>query len=63
MDFSTELHIKDHLAKITGSQITLTAKVDPAVIGGFVARVGDKVIDGSVRSKLRGLRQQIVELG
>lgn len=61
MDFSTQLKIKDQLTEITGSQVELTSKVDPDIIGGFVARVGDKVIDGSVRNRLQNLKQNIAQ--
>lgn len=61
IDFSAQLKIKDQLAKITGSEIELTSKVDPAIIGGFVARVGDKVIDGSVRNRLQNLKKNIAQ--
>jgi F-type H+-transporting ATPase subunit delta len=61
IDFSTQLKIKDQLAKITGSEIELISKIDPAIIGGFVARVGDKVIDGSVRNRLQNLKKNIAQ--
>jgi len=57
----TELKIKEQLAKVTGSQIFLEKKVDPDIIGGFVARVGDKVIDGSVRNRLQALKNNIAQ--
>ena len=63
IDQSTEESLREHLAKITKSKIVLTARVDPDIIGGFVARVGDKVIDGSVRSRLQSLRQRIIQTG
>jgi F-type H+-transporting ATPase subunit delta len=63
IDQSTEESLREHLVKITKSQIVLTARVDPEIIGGFVARVGDKVIDGSVRSRLQSLRQRIIQTG
>ena len=44
------------LANATGKQINLKVVVDPSVIGGVVATVGDTVIDGSVRSKLDQLK-------
>ena len=40
------------LANATGKQIELKVIVDPSVLGGLVAQVGDTVIDGSVRSRL-----------
>ncbi len=40
------------LANATGKQVELKVIVDPTVLGGLVAQVGDTVIDGSVRSRL-----------
>jgi len=37
----------------------LTFKVDPAILGGLVVKIGDKVLDGSVAGKLEGLRQNL----
>jgi F-type H+-transporting ATPase subunit delta len=45
------------LAKVTGKQIDLKVVVDPTVMGGVVAQVGDTVIDGSVRHRLQQLRE------
>ena len=36
---------------------------DPAMIGGLVLRIGDQLIDGSVRGQLRGLRESLLENG
>lgn len=49
----------DVLAKI-GSQATLAFRVDPAILGGLVVRVGDKVLDGSVAGQLEHMRQSLV---
>jgi F-type H+-transporting ATPase subunit b len=48
---------KDVLAK-TGAQ-AITFRVDPAILGGLVVKVGDKVLDGSVSGKLEGLRANL----
>lgn len=48
---------KDVLAK-TGAQ-AITFRVDPAILGGLVVKVGDKVLDGSVSGKLEGLRTNL----
>lgn len=37
----------------------VTFKVDPAILGGLVVKIGDKVLDGSVAGKLEGLRQNL----
>lgn len=47
------------LAKATGHTVTLTARVDPAIIGGAVTRVGSTVYDGSVVRQLERLREQL----
>lgn len=46
------------LSRATGKQIELKVVVDTSVMGGLVARVGDLVIDGSVRGRLDQLRRQ-----
>ncbi|MXY45666.1 MAG: F0F1 ATP synthase subunit delta [Chloroflexi bacterium] len=49
------------LTSIVGKDITATTRVEPHLLGGFVARVGDKVIDGSTRTKLDELRRELVQ--
>jgi F-type H+-transporting ATPase subunit delta len=52
--------VRQSLAKRTGKQVILEASVDPALIGGLVARVGDLVLDGSVRTQLGTLRDKLL---
>ena len=47
------------LARQTGKRLEPKVIVDPSVIGGIVARVGDTVIDGSVQKRLSGLRDAL----
>lgn len=47
------------LGKATGKQVEVKVVVDPTVLGGIVAEVGDTVIDGTVRSRLEQLRAAI----
>ena len=56
-DAEQETVKKDVLAK-AGAQ-AVTFRVDPAILGGLVIKVGDKVVDGSVAGKLEGLRQNM----
>jgi F-type H+-transporting ATPase subunit delta len=49
------------LKEMVGKDISLTVRVDPTILGGIVAKVGDLVIDGSTRSKLEGLRRELVQ--
>jgi F-type H+-transporting ATPase subunit delta len=47
------------LSRATGRPIEVRVIVDPSVVGGVVARVGDEIFDGSVRSRLIGAREQL----
>ena len=51
--------VKGTLEKLTGKTVVLTAKVDPSIIGGVVAKVGDLVLDGSIKTQLAGLTESI----
>ena len=48
------------LEQSTGGRIALDVKVDPSLLGGLVVRVGDRLIDGSVRGRLERLRNQLI---
>jgi F-type H+-transporting ATPase subunit delta len=51
--------VTQRLQEVTGMEIVLEAQVDPEIIGGLVARVGDRVIDGSTRGRLLDLRRRL----
>ena len=48
------------LEELTGGRVELTLQIDPSLLGGLVVRVGDRLIDGSVRGRLERLRTQLV---
>ena len=50
-----------YLQELMGKEIELTATVDPEIVAGLLARVGDRLIDGSARTKLRNLRKSLAE--
>ncbi|MFO0760910.1 MAG: F0F1 ATP synthase subunit delta [Byssovorax sp.] len=52
--------LKAELEKSTGKKIVLTQKQDASLIGGVVTRIGDKVIDGSVKARLAGFRESLL---
>ena len=56
---ATEL--QQRLGTMVGRTVTLTTKVDPALIGGMVTRIGSTVYDGSVATQLAALRQRLTE--
>jgi F-type H+-transporting ATPase subunit delta len=51
--------LKAAIANATGKEVTLKVVVDPSVIGGLVATVGDTVIDGTVRTHLDQLKSRL----
>jgi F-type H+-transporting ATPase subunit delta len=51
--------ITARLEELTGGRVELTTDVDPDLLGGVVVRVGDRLIDGSVRGRLERLRNQL----
>jgi F-type H+-transporting ATPase subunit delta len=51
--------VKATLEKLTGKKVELSTSVDPSLIGGIIAKVGDLVLDGSIRTQLAGLKDSI----
>jgi len=47
------------LEKLSGKQVVVEQKQDPDLLGGTIAKVGDKVYDGSLRTQLRNLRDEL----
>ncbi|HEX6123389.1 MAG TPA: ATP synthase F1 subunit delta [Ktedonobacterales bacterium] len=59
LDADLRERVRADLERITGKRILLRERVDPTILGGAIARVGDTLLDGSVRHRLTLLRQQI----
>jgi F-type H+-transporting ATPase subunit delta len=53
--------IGDRIQEQTGREVELTSQVDADVLGGLVVRVGNMVLDASVRSRLEQLRKQVTK--
>lgn len=56
----TRAALTQAIGRAAGAQLTVTERVDPAIIGGVVARVGSLVFDGSVTHQLEKLKQQLL---
>lgn len=52
--------IREALGRLTGRTVNLAEKVDPTLIGGVVTRIGSTVYDGSLKSRLAGLKERIL---
>ena len=51
--------IGDEIGEATGQKIELTADVDPDILGGIVLRVGNSILDASIRNRLENLRKHV----
>lgn len=52
--------LMSRLEDMTGGRVRLDTQVDPSLLGGLIVRVGDRLIDGSVRGRLERLRNRLV---
>ncbi len=59
LDEATVNSIGDAIGRQTGQTIQLTADVDPDVLGGLVVRVGNSILDASIRNRLENLRRSV----
>ena len=70
VDVGTVVQVGDGIASIQGLQgvrsneliqkeVVVSTEVDEAILGGVIIQVGDQLLDGSVRSRLEGLRRQV----
>src|SRR4029450_1876966 len=53
--------LEESLSKVTGKKVELSVSVDPELLGGVVAKIGSTVYDGSVRTQLARMRQELVK--
>jgi F-type H+-transporting ATPase subunit delta len=59
LDEQTVKGIGDRIGQETGQRIELTARVQPEILGGVVLRVGNQILDASIRNRLERLRRQV----
>lgn len=59
LDGEQQRRLAEALSAATGKQVEVKVIVDPGVLGGLEARVGDRVIDGTVRNRIRQLRSSL----
>ncbi|MDC7784150.1 F0F1 ATP synthase subunit delta [Rhodoplanes sp. TEM] len=55
--------IKKALDAVTGKNVKVEVQVDPAIIGGLVVKVGSRMVDGSLRTKLNAIKHAMKEVG
>ena len=62
LDDEDRRRIEDRLTDIAGKRMVVSARVDPSVVGGVVARFGGKLLDGSTRGRLEALKKEIGQI-
>jgi F-type H+-transporting ATPase subunit delta len=61
LDDATVKNVGKRIGEQTGNQIELSSDVDPDILGGIVLRVGNFILDASLRSRLNQLRKQVAQ--
>jgi ATP synthase F1 delta subunit len=61
LDESTVREIGERIGEQAGKKIELTSAVDPDILGGIVLRVGNFILDASIRNRLNQLRKQVAQ--
>jgi F-type H+-transporting ATPase subunit delta len=59
LDEATVKSIGDAIGRQTAQKVELTANVDPDVLGGLIVRVGNSILDASIRNRLENLRRSV----
>jgi F-type H+-transporting ATPase subunit delta len=55
--------LKDALKSVTGKDVMLDIKVEPAIIGGLVVKIGSRMVDASLKTKLNSIKHAMKEVG
>jgi F-type H+-transporting ATPase subunit delta len=55
--------LKTALKQVSGKDVTLNVKVDPSIIGGLVVKLGSRMVDSSLRTKLNSIKHAMKEAG
>ena len=61
LDDDEQRRITEMLSAMSGRDVRLTTRVDAEILGGMIIRIGDRVMDGSTRSRLRAMRRELAE--
>jgi len=61
LDDATVKSIGERIGQQTGQRVELTSKVDPSILGGIVLRVGNSILDASIKHRLDQLRKHVAQ--
>jgi F-type H+-transporting ATPase subunit delta len=63
LDGKDASQLAENLGRLTGKKVTLEPQVDNSILGGMVVRVGGKLLDGSISSRLAALKSELAGTG
>ncbi len=63
LDDTDKQRLAERLGAVVGKQVVLKSEVDSSLIGGIIARVGGKLLDGSTRSRLEAMKREMAGAG
>jgi F-type H+-transporting ATPase subunit delta len=61
LDAATAANVGERIGASTGRKVALATRVDPEILGGIVVRVGNSILDASIRNRLERLRRQVAQ--
>ena len=61
LDEATVKNLGERIGQQTGQRVELTSKVDPSILGGIVLRVGNQILDASIKHRLDQLRKHVAQ--
>jgi F-type H+-transporting ATPase subunit delta len=61
LDKATTDSVGQAIGERTGRKVTLAARVDPDILGGIVVRIGNSILDASIRNRLEQLRRHVAQ--
>jgi F-type H+-transporting ATPase subunit delta len=61
LDEATTGQVASRIGESTGRRVTLATRVDPDILGGIIVRVGNSILDASIRNRLELLRRQVAQ--
>ena len=61
LDDATLKRLATELSRITGKSVQLFQRIDPAILGGAIIKVGEQIIDGSLRRKLDQIKERLAQ--
>ncbi len=63
LDDEDKLRLAERLGAVVGKKVVIKPEIDSSLIGGIVARIGGKLLDGSTRSRLEALKRELSGVG